>query len=48
LSSPRSIKIDRANDRVLLLDDEYDAVLVIELNSGQRAVVSGEPVGIEF
>lgn len=40
LMEPRGIAMDRANNRVLVTDDNLDAVYAIDLDSGDRTLVS--------
>ena len=38
LLTPEAIALDSANNRALVVDDTLDALVVIELGSGERAI----------
>jgi len=40
LTFPRSLVLDNANNQVLVMDDILDTVMVIQVDSGERVILS--------
>jgi len=44
LSNPKSLALDSANNRVLVVDSDLDAVVAMDLSTGARIIVSGPTI----
>jgi DNA-binding beta-propeller fold protein YncE len=45
LSNPQGIALDRTNNRALVVDSELDALMSIDLTTGDRVILSDATIG---